>query len=62
MGWRPASPYGEAALQSWREVEVELGPAGKEKDLKRAGKLLRAAGAAPARSGPSSTARWAPHR
>ena len=46
-GVEARSPYGEAALQSWREVEVELGPAGKEKDLKRAGKLLRAAGAAP---------------
>jgi CHAD domain-containing protein len=36
---------GESTLRSWREVEVELGPAGKKKDLKRAGKLLRAAGA-----------------
>jgi CHAD domain-containing protein len=35
---------GESRLR-WREVEVELGPAGKKKDLKRAGKLLRAAGA-----------------
>ena len=41
------STDGETPLQSWREVEVELGPAGKEKDLKRAGKLLRAAGASP---------------
>ena len=32
---------------SWREVEVELGPAGTKKDLKRTGKLLRAAGATP---------------
>jgi CHAD domain-containing protein len=40
-------PDAETAQQSWREVEVELGPAGKEKDLKRAGKLLRAAGASP---------------
>ena len=38
-------PDGESTLHSWREVEVELGPAGKKKDLKRAGKLLRAAGA-----------------
>ena len=38
---------GESTLQSWREVEVELGPAGKKKDLKRAGKLLLAAGATP---------------
>jgi inorganic triphosphatase YgiF len=36
---------GPADGESWREVEVELGPAGKKKDLKRAGKLLRAAGA-----------------
>ena len=36
---------GESRLHSWREVEVELGPAGKKKDLNRAGKLLRAAGA-----------------
>ena len=40
-------PDGESMLHSWREVEVELGPAGKKKDLKRAGKLLRAAGATP---------------
>ena len=39
------STGGESTLRSWREVEVELGPAGKKKDLKRAGKLLRAAGA-----------------
>ena len=40
-------PHGESTLHSWREVEVELGPAGKTKDLKRTGKLLRAAGATP---------------
>ena len=38
---------GESTLHSWREVEVELGPAGTEKDLKRASELLRASGAAP---------------
>jgi CHAD domain-containing protein len=38
---------GESTLHSWREVEVELGPAGTEKDLKRAGEFLRAAGATP---------------
>jgi inorganic triphosphatase YgiF len=38
-------PDGESRLHSWREVEVELGPAGTKKDLKRARKLLRAAGA-----------------
>lgn len=27
-------PDGESMLHSWREVEVELGPAGKKKDLK----------------------------
>jgi CHAD domain-containing protein len=32
---------------SWRELEVELGPAGKKKDLKRATKLLQDAGASP---------------
>jgi CHAD domain-containing protein len=42
-----APPDGESMLDSWREVEVELGPAGKKKDLKRARKLLQAAGAAP---------------
>ena len=42
---------GESTLHSWREVEVELGPAGKKKDLKRAGKLLRAAGATPSAIG-----------
>jgi hypothetical protein len=36
---------GESTQQSRREVEVELGPAGKKKDLKRAGRLLRDAGA-----------------
>ena len=40
-------PDGESTLHSWREVEVELGPAGKRKGLKRARKLLRAAGATP---------------
>ena len=40
-------PDGESKLHSWRELEVELGPAGKKKDLKRAGKLLRDAGASP---------------
>jgi CHAD domain-containing protein len=40
-------PDGESMLYSWREVEVELGPAGKQKDLKRARKLLTAAGATP---------------
>jgi CHAD domain-containing protein len=39
-------PDGEP-LDSWREVEIELGPAGKTKDLKQARKLLRAAGATP---------------
>jgi CHAD domain-containing protein len=40
-------PDGESMLHSWREIEVELGPAGKKKDLKRARKLLQAAGASP---------------
>ena len=40
-------PDGESILQSWREIEVELGPAGKKKDLKQARKLLEAAGASP---------------
>ncbi len=39
------SGLGESTLQSWREAEVELGPAGKKKDVKRAGKILLAAGA-----------------
>ena len=43
-------PDGESMLHSWREVEVELGPAGKKKDLKRARKLLGAAGASPSTS------------
>ena len=42
-----ARPDGASMLHSWREVEVELGPAGKQKDLKRARKLLTAAGATP---------------
>jgi CHAD domain-containing protein len=40
-------PDGQSTLRSWREVAVKLGPAGKKKDLKRTGKLLRAAGATP---------------
>jgi CHAD domain-containing protein len=42
-------PDGESTLHSWRELEVELGPAGKKKDLKRATKLLQKAGASPSR-------------
>lgn len=38
---------GVSRQHSWREVGVELGPAGKKRDLKRAGKLLRAAGVTP---------------
>jgi CHAD domain-containing protein len=38
---------GESPLRSWRELEVELGPAGKKKDLRRASKLLQTAGATP---------------
>ena len=40
-------PDGRSPLHSWRELEVELGPAGKQKDLKKAGKLLTASGATP---------------
>jgi CHAD domain-containing protein len=43
-------PDGESMLHSWRELEVELGPAGKKKDLKRATKKLLGAGAAPSSS------------
>jgi CHAD domain-containing protein len=43
-------PDGESMLHSWREVEVELGPAGKKKDLKQARKLLEGAGASPSTS------------
>jgi CHAD domain-containing protein len=39
------SPSEKGTTQSWHEVEVELGSAGKTKDLKAAAKLLRAAGA-----------------
>jgi CHAD domain-containing protein len=38
-------PDGQSTLESWREVEIELGPAGKKKDLKRARKLVQDAGA-----------------
>ncbi len=44
-------PNGKSTQHSWREVEVELGSAGKKKDLRRAGNLLRAAGATPSTSG-----------
>ena len=40
-------PDGESMLYAWREVEVELGPGGKKKDLKRATKLLEDAAASP---------------
>jgi CHAD domain-containing protein len=40
-------PDGESMVHSWRELEVELGPAGKKKDLKRATRLLQDAGASP---------------
>jgi inorganic triphosphatase YgiF len=40
-------PDVESTLHSWREVEVELGPAETKSDLKQARKLLRAAGATP---------------
>jgi CHAD domain-containing protein len=43
-------PDGKSMLHFWREVEVELGPAGKKKDLKRARKLLQDAGASPSTS------------
>ena len=43
-------PDGESMLHSWREVEVELGPAGKKKHLERARKLLQGAGASPSTS------------
>jgi len=51
-------PDGESMLHSWREVEVELGPAGKKKDLKQARKLLQAAGATPDPSGPNWIVPW----
>ncbi len=38
-------PSEESTLHCWRQVRLELGLAGKTKDLKRARKLLRAAGA-----------------
>jgi CHAD domain-containing protein len=41
------TPDGESMLHSWREVEAELGPAGKKKDAQRARKLLLGAGASP---------------
>jgi inorganic triphosphatase YgiF len=43
----PGPSNGWSTQDSWREVEVGLGPAGKKKELQRAGKLLRAAGANP---------------
>ena len=36
---------GELPVRSWRQVEVELGPGGTKKTLKKCGKVLRAAGA-----------------
>ncbi|CCQ13723.1 putative uncharacterized protein [Rhodococcus sp. AW25M09] len=42
-----ATLIGGATGPQWREVEVELGPAGSESFLKKAGKVLIAAGARP---------------
>jgi inorganic triphosphatase YgiF len=44
------SPDAESTY-AWREVEVELGLAGKKRDLKQARKLLQAAGATPSAIG-----------
>jgi CHAD domain-containing protein len=41
---------GELPVRSWRQVEVELGPAGGKKTLKKVWKLLRASGAEPSDS------------
>ena len=41
---------GELPMRRWRQVEVELGPAGTEESLEKAGKLLRAAGVEPSAS------------
>jgi CHAD domain-containing protein len=40
-------PDGQSTQHSWREVKVELGPAGTKKDLKRVRKLLQDAAATP---------------
>jgi CHAD domain-containing protein len=40
----------ESTLRAWREIEVELGPGGREKTLTRVGKWLTAAGARASRS------------
>ncbi|HET9647590.1 MAG TPA: CYTH and CHAD domain-containing protein [Microlunatus sp.] len=37
----------ESTFREWREIEIELGSAGSEKALRKAGKWLRAAGATP---------------
>jgi inorganic triphosphatase YgiF len=48
-----SGPPDAESTYAWREVEVELGPAGKKKDLKQARKLLQAAGATPSAIGTS---------
>ena len=54
-------PDGESMLHSWREVEVELGPAGKKKDLKRAREAAAGCRRVPEHhAGTSSTALSAP--
>src|SRR6476660_6679853 len=40
----------ESTFRVWREVEIELGSAGRKKALRKAGKWLRAAGATPSTS------------
>jgi CHAD domain-containing protein len=40
----------ELPIRSWRQIEVELGPAGKKKTQKKVRKLLRSAGAKPSDS------------
>jgi CHAD domain-containing protein len=49
-GVRSGPADGELPVRSWRQVEVELGPSGSKKTLKKCGKLLRSAGANPSES------------
>ncbi len=46
-----SGPPDAESTHAWREVEVELGPAGKKRDLKQARKLMQAAGATPSAIG-----------
>ena len=59
---RVGPPDGESTLHSWREVEVELGPVGKKKDLSGRESSCRPLARPPVPAGPNWIGLWARHR